>query len=180
MNESGPKPSGSEPGDPQLSGTDRASPAAPRFLAARIALFFAASFLLVGTMMPYFPVWLDWKGLSAAEIARYTGPLRAVAERAFERDSARVKATGILNQMVNRLPKSSTAGIEALASLREQTAGKGVAAEMQPYITRAVENCRETLRVGMMPDLRSCLAYQHDYLAGENTTNGWQAMNPGS
>jgi hypothetical protein len=122
----------------------------------------------------------DSNPLSAAEIARYTGPLRAMAESAFERDGDRVKATGILNRMVNRLPESSTAGIEELASLREETVGEGAAAGTQQYIARAVENCRETLRVGMMADLRSCLSYQHDYLAGENTTNGWQAMNPGS
>jgi len=122
----------------------------------------------------------DPSPLSAAEIARYTGPLRALAESAFERDGARVNATGILNQMVNRLPETSAAGIEEVAALREQTVGEGVAAGTQQYIARAIENCRETLRVGMMADLRSCLSYQHDYLAGENTTIGWQAMNPGS
>lgn len=36
--------------------------------AARLSLFYAAIFLLVGCHMPYFPVWLDWRGLSAGEI----------------------------------------------------------------------------------------------------------------
>lgn len=117
---------------------------------------------------------------SAGEIARYTGPLRALAEKAFESDTERVDATRVLNQMVNRLPENSTAGIEKAASLWQQTVRKDVAAGTRKYLTRAIENCRETLRTGVMSDLRSCLSYHHDYLSGENTTNGWQAMNPGS
>lgn len=122
----------------------------------------------------------DPNPLSAAEIARYTGPLRALAERAFERDSDHVNATRILNQMVNRLPERSNFGIEEMGSLWRQTVGKGVTDETQKFLKRAAENCRETLHTGVMSDLRSCLSYHHDYLSGENTTNGWQAMNPGS
>jgi hypothetical protein len=138
--------------------------------------------LSVGPMASIIPVVLqhDPNPLSADEIVRYTGPLRAAAERAFERDSARVKATRILNQMVNRLPENSGVGIEHVDSLWQQTAGNDVTAETQKFIKRAVKDCRETLRIGMLPGLRSCLAYQHDYLAGENTNNAWQAMNPGS
>jgi hypothetical protein len=117
---------------------------------------------------------------SAGEIARYTGPLRTLAEKAFERDSARVNATRILNQMVNRLPERSTAGIEEVGSLWRQTVAKDVSAETQKFLTHAVKDCRETLRTGVMSDLRACLSYQHDYLSGENTNNAWQAMNPGS
>ncbi len=36
--------------------------------AARLSLFYAAIFLLVGCHLPYFPVWLDGRGLSAREI----------------------------------------------------------------------------------------------------------------
>jgi len=122
----------------------------------------------------------DPKPLSADEIARYTGPLRALAEGAFELDSARVDATRILNRMVNRLPEHSNFGIEKVRSLWQQTVGKGVADKTQKFLTHAVDDCRETLRTGVMSDLRSCLAYHHDYLSGENTTNGWRAMNPGS
>ena len=117
---------------------------------------------------------------SAGEIARYTGPLRILAERAFERDGARVNATRILNQMVNRLPEKSTAGIEKVSSLWRQTVRKDVTEETQKFLKRAVTDCRETLRTGVMSDLRSCLSYHHDYLSGENTTNAWEAMNPGS
>lgn len=35
----------------------------------RIALFYAALFLIYGVQVPYLPVWLDWKGLTAAEVS---------------------------------------------------------------------------------------------------------------
>jgi len=141
-----------------------------------------AARLSVGPMASLIPVAVkgDPNPLSASEIARYTGPLRALAEKAFEGDSERVNATRILHQMVNRLPEDSTFGIEKAASLWQQNVRKDVSAGTQKFLTRAVESCRETLRTGVMSDLRSCLSYHHDYLSGENTTNGWQAMNPGS
>ena len=37
-----------------------------RGLRTRISLFFAALFLVYGIHVPYFPVWLDWRGLHAA------------------------------------------------------------------------------------------------------------------
>lgn len=40
--------------------------------ATRLALFFTALFLVTGTKVPYLPVWLDWRGLSAGEIATVT------------------------------------------------------------------------------------------------------------
>lgn len=36
--------------------------------AIRLSLFYAAIFLLIGFHLPYFPVWLAWRGLSAQEI----------------------------------------------------------------------------------------------------------------
>lgn len=48
----------------------------------RIALFFTALFLVAGTKLPYFPVWLDWRGLGKSEIATITAAplfLRIVA-----------------------------------------------------------------------------------------------------
>lgn len=141
-----------------------------------------AARLSVGPMASIIPVAIedDPKPLSAGEIARYTGPLRTAAEVAFKRDSARVNATRILNQMINRLPEYSSVGIEKVDSLWKQTVGKDVTAGTQKYIKRAVKDCRETLRTGVLPSLRSCLSYQHDYLSGENTNNVWRAMNPGS
>jgi PPP family 3-phenylpropionic acid transporter len=43
-----------------------------RSFALRVSLLFAAACVITGTQMPYLPVWLDWKGLSAAEIAVVT------------------------------------------------------------------------------------------------------------
>jgi hypothetical protein len=141
-----------------------------------------AAGLSVAPMASVIPVALagDPNPLSAGEIARYTGPLRALAARAFERDSDRVNATRILNRMVNRLPEDSNAGIEEVDALLQQSVRKNVTAETQKYLKRAFKDCRETLRIGVEPSVRSCLSYQHDYLSGENTTNAWRAMNPGS
>lgn len=44
---------------------------APAF-AGRIALFYTALFLVAGTKLPYLPLWLDWRGLTASEIAGIT------------------------------------------------------------------------------------------------------------
>ena len=34
----------------------------------RVSLFYGAVFLLIGFHLPYFPVWLEWRGLSPGEI----------------------------------------------------------------------------------------------------------------
>lgn len=39
---------------------------------ARLALFFAALFAIYGIQLPFFSVWLDWRGLSPAEIGIVT------------------------------------------------------------------------------------------------------------
>lgn len=39
-----------------------------RLLAARVAAFYGAVFLVYGLYVPYLPVWLDWRSLTAAEI----------------------------------------------------------------------------------------------------------------
>ena len=39
-----------------------------RLLAARLALFYAAYFAAVGIYLPFWPVWLESRGLGAAEI----------------------------------------------------------------------------------------------------------------
>lgn len=36
--------------------------------AVRLALFYAAMFLIYGIQIPFLPVWLDWRGLTAAQI----------------------------------------------------------------------------------------------------------------
>jgi PPP family 3-phenylpropionic acid transporter len=44
-----------------------------RSLAVRVSLLFAALSAIIGTQLPYLPVWLDWAGLGASEIAVITG-----------------------------------------------------------------------------------------------------------
>ena len=41
--------------------------------ALRLSAYYAALFIIYGIHVPYFPVWLDWRGLSAQEIAAITG-----------------------------------------------------------------------------------------------------------
>lgn len=43
-----------------------------RSFATRVSLLFAALSVIIGTNLPYLPVWLDWAGLSASEIAVIT------------------------------------------------------------------------------------------------------------
>jgi PPP family 3-phenylpropionic acid transporter len=43
-----------------------------RSFAARVSVLFAAIFVVAGTNLPYLPIWLDWVGLSAGEIAVIT------------------------------------------------------------------------------------------------------------
>ena len=43
-----------------------------RTFAARVSMLFAAIFVVAGTNLPYFPVWLDWQGLGPREIALIT------------------------------------------------------------------------------------------------------------
>jgi MFS transporter, PPP family, 3-phenylpropionic acid transporter len=47
----------------------KGSDPAPRRVATRISLLFAAIFVSAGTQLPYLPVWLDWVGLAPGEIA---------------------------------------------------------------------------------------------------------------
>lgn len=41
----------------------------PKAFAARLAVFYGALFVVYGTHVPYMPVWLDWRGLTAGEIS---------------------------------------------------------------------------------------------------------------
>jgi MFS transporter, PPP family, 3-phenylpropionic acid transporter len=43
-----------------------------RGFAGRVSMLFAAIFVVAGTNLPYLPIWLDWAGLSAREIAVIT------------------------------------------------------------------------------------------------------------
>ena len=41
--------------------------------AVRLAMFYGAIFAVLGVYLPYLPVWLDWRGLSASEIGLVAG-----------------------------------------------------------------------------------------------------------
>lgn len=43
-----------------------------RSVALRIALFYSAIFVVLGVSLPYFPLWLEWQGLTAFEIGIVT------------------------------------------------------------------------------------------------------------
>ncbi|MCL4768660.1 MAG: MFS transporter [Hyphomicrobiaceae bacterium] len=75
-----------------------------RSFSLRLSLFFAALFVVYGIQLPFFPVWLDWRGLSAAEIGVVTaaplflrllvGPAAAfLADRSGDRRRAVVIAS---------------------------------------------------------------------------------------
>ncbi len=71
----------------------------------RLSLFFAAQFFLYGVHLPFFPVWLDWRGLTAAEIGLvaaspmflrlFIGPTTAfLADRSQDHRRAVMMASG--------------------------------------------------------------------------------------
>ena len=57
-------------GGKRAGGDDVASASAAAWpgFAVRLAIFYGAHLTIYGIQVPYFPVWLDWRGLSAAEI----------------------------------------------------------------------------------------------------------------
>ncbi|MGE0564319.1 MAG: hypothetical protein AB7O50_07365 [Pseudolabrys sp.] len=144
-------------------------------------LGYGSAMLSVGPMASLIPVAApgDPSPLSDSEIGRYTGPMRAAAARSFDRDRDRVGATDVLNRMVNRLSANSSAGFEEVGRLWKHDVTGDTSAGTRKIVSRAFEHCREAVRVGLQASLRSCLAYQHDYYANENTTGAWQAMEPG-
>jgi MFS transporter, PPP family, 3-phenylpropionic acid transporter len=87
-----------------------------RTFAARVSILFAAISVLIGTNLPYFPIWLDWVGLSTREIAVVTAaPL-----------VARVAVTPIIGFAADRagdhrrfLIGLSWAGLAALVALAQ-------------------------------------------------------------
>ncbi|NQV21784.1 MAG: MFS transporter, partial [Rhodospirillales bacterium] len=48
--------------------THEPSFSSPRWVAARLALFYAALFVVIGIFMPYWPIWLQSRGLDEVQI----------------------------------------------------------------------------------------------------------------
>lgn len=123
----------------------------------------------------------DPSPLPESEIREYTVRLRALAESAFGLDKANLNASRVLNQMVNRLPAHIPVGAEAITDILGQTMSRRTAAAMPSaarLVTRALDTCREKLRVERTPHLRACLSNQHDILNSNTTRNVWRSLRP--
>ena len=123
----------------------------------------------------------DPNPLSEKEIRETTGRLRALAEDAIGHDQVNLQATRILNHMINRLPADTPVGAEGLANLRDHKMIAKAAAEMPKaakLINRALDGCREKLRVERTPHLRACLSNEHDILNSNTTQNVWRSLRP--
>ncbi len=90
-----------------------------RSFSLRLSSFFAALFVVYGIQLPFLPVWLDWRGLSAAEIGLVTasplflrllvGPAAAfLADRSGDRRGAIVIASACGLAAVLALTQSYT------------------------------------------------------------------------
>ena len=86
----------------------RAEPGSPRAFAVRVALYYAAVFIVYGTQMPFLPLWLGERGLDASAIALVTSvPLLvrlavtpAVAVRADRQDAHAAWSIGLVSLAV--------------------------------------------------------------------------------
>lgn len=125
----------------------------------------------------------DENPLTKAEIRAFTGHLRKIAEGVIGADTNNREAAGILNQMVNRLPSDNSVGAERISTLRQQTMRPTIEAgklETARLVDRALDTCRETLRIERTPHLRACLSNQHDILSAQTTQKIWRGLRPGS
>jgi hypothetical protein len=108
-----------------------------------------------------------------------TGPLRAVAARAVNRDSVNRLAAQSLIGMVNRLPEEKTAGAAKIAANLADTALRGSPATAQ-LIGGVLDRCNVKVRYQMYPHLRACLGNQHDLFNAVTTQSVWRALRAGS
>ncbi len=125
----------------------------------------------------------DTKPVSDKEISEYTGPLRHLAEETIERNQANLNAMRILNQMANRLPADTSVGAAGIAKVLGQTMSGRAAAvtsSVARLVTRALNTCREKLRVERTSHLRACLSSEHDILNSNTTLDVWRSLRPGS
>ena len=84
--------------------------------------------------------------------------------------------------MINRLPNDQTFGAAEIVPLRDKILNKETKARIPAaakIVTRALETCRENLRIETSPHLRSCIAEQHDMLSTNSTQEIWRALQPG-
>jgi hypothetical protein len=109
---------------------------------------------------------------SAAEISRYTGPLRSVAKRVFHDESSNIAAIAEINIMPDRLGDDRK-GFEKV--WRSVSAGKSA----KWLSVAVVQSCRVEFKRGMLTTMRSCIVYKHDEPASDTTKKVWKALKPG-
>lgn len=143
----------------------------------------AGASLSIGPLVSALPVAVkgDPDPVSDAEIRLVTGPLRAVAARAVNRDSVNKRATQSLLGMVNRLPAENTAAAAQIAAMRTlaDTTLRG-SPDAAQRVGQSLDRCRVKVRYQMYPHLRACLGNQHDLLNAVTTQSVWRALRTGS
>jgi len=123
-----------------------------------VAMHGAMASLKVAAMSSLIPVAKpgDADPHSAAEILRYTGPLRSVAKRVFHDESSNIAALADLNRVINIMPDrlgDDAKGFEKV--WRTVSAGKSA----QRLSAAVVQSCRHEFKRGMLTTMRSCIVY---------------------
>lgn len=139
--------------------------------------------LSVGALASVIPVPRagDKNPLSAAEIGDYTGPLRALTRNVFERDGANVSAMRVLNRIINRLPggpEDDRGQFETAWGQLVDGDGKPANAPGAGVLAKIGAECRLESKLGMLLNMKSCLANRHDVLSSETTKKVWKALKP--
>jgi hypothetical protein len=116
--------------------------------------------------------------LTAGEIARAIGPLRALGTRVVD-GSADAKAAGVLGRMVNALPRKGRVGPARRAALWGDVTGEeGLDATESPALSRAKAEydwCTESIEGFRFDSLRHCLELRHDRLMRNLSIDYWNA-----
>jgi MFS transporter, PPP family, 3-phenylpropionic acid transporter len=86
--------------------------------ALRVSLLFAAIFLMVGITLPYLPLWLDWVGLNAREIAIVTAAPLLARTLAAPAIAYAADCAGAHRRLLIALAWASFAALIALAEAR--------------------------------------------------------------
>jgi len=90
-----------------------------RSFAARVSLVFAALSVIIGTNLPYLPVWLDWVGLSSSDIALITAMPLMVRVAVTPIIAFAADRSGDHRKFLIGLAWTSLAGLLVLAQARE-------------------------------------------------------------
>lgn len=150
-----------------------------RFAATRIAV-------RVGANVSLAPRTLDGDKTphTKADIARITGPMRSLGTRMIDRAGANIEAARMVNQAINRLPRSGRSDVER----RRKAWSAAIAADTRPntrrrggrLATRLYRMCARWTADPHTPfTLRSCLEEEHKSLMSTLNKRYWKASRPG-